>query len=261
MARLTAVEQKYFYQLFIRNGVDISGFSRIEQFDNFCEPIIGFKPSKKYGHYIASGCFEEFLRKEDPVVCIPVLEELLELNIVSDVFFSHFKNDLINRCREIISKYKSVKGMQKLEVKFNSDYIDTFQKEMFENITKNPTVAIGQAKELIESCCKTILEEENIVINKDWDINQLVDETLKILELTPKQVDLKEKGSENIKALLGNLKSIPNYLAQLRNLYGNGHGKSKNFKTLTERHAKLAVGASLTFVGFVWETYNQENNQ
>ena len=108
---------------------------------------------------------------------------------------------------------------------------------------------------MIETCCKTILEEEKIKINKKWDINDLVNETLSLLELMPKQVDLEEKGSENIKALLGNLKSIPNYLAELRNYYGSGHGKSKNFESLEERHAKLAVGASLTFVGFVWDTF------
>lgn len=257
MARLTAAEQKYFYLLFIINGVRISGFYSIEQFDDFCEPIIGFRPSKKYGHYMESSCFEEFLKKEEPAVCIPVLEELLELNIVSDVFFSHFKEDLIDKCREIINKYKSIQGVKQLEIKFNSDYIDTYQKEMYENIIKNPTGAIGQAKELIESCCKSILEEEGIAINKDWDVNKLVDETLKLLELTPKQVDFKEEGSDNIKKLLGNLKSIPNNLSNLRNTYGSGHGKSKNFKSLEQRHAKLAVGASLTFVGFIWDTYNQ----
>ena len=260
MASLTAAEQQYFHQLFIKNGTYVSRFYTTYQFDNFCEPIVGFRPSEKYGHSLISGCFNELLRKEDVLVCIPVIEELLDLNLVSDVFFGHFKGDLVNKCRDIITKYKSVKGLQQLEVKFDSDYIDTFQKEMYENVLKNPTEAIGQAKELIESCCKTILEEKNIAINKDWDINQLVDETLKLLELTPKQVDLQEKGSENIKALLGNLKSIPNYLAQLRNSYGNGHGKSKNFKSLDKTHAKLAVGASLTFVGFVWETYNENKN-
>lgn len=260
MTRLTAAEQEYFYQLFIRNGTNICPFYRVEQFDDFCEPIIGFRPSVKYGGLLASYCFKEFLRKEDPIICVLILEELLDLCIVSDKFFSHFKDDLINKCREIIKKYKSIKGMQQLEIKFNSEYIDTCQKEMYENVTKNPTEAIGQAKEIIESCCKTILEEKNFTINKDWDINKLVDETLKILELTPKQVDLQEDGSENIKKLLGNLKSIPNYLAELRNTYGSGHGKSKNFKSLEQRHAKLAVGASMTFVGFVWETYCQDEN-
>lgn len=260
MSRLTAAEQAYFNKLFIKNGVDISGFYTTHQFDDFCEPIIGFRPSRKYGQSFNAGSFQELLRLEDATICIPLLDEFLDFCIVSDRFFSPFKEDLISKCREIISKYKTIKGMQHLEVKFNSDYIDTSQREMYENVIKNPTEAIGQAKELIESCCKTILEEEKIKVNKDWDINRLVDETLKLLELTPKQVDSQDEGSENIKKLLGNLKSIPNYLGSLRNTHGSGHGKSKNFKSLDQRHAKLAVGASLTFVGFVWETYNQDKN-
>ena len=36
---------------------------------------------------------------------------------------------------------------------------------MLENQSNNPTEAIGKAKELIESCCKTILAEE---LSKDY---------------------------------------------------------------------------------------------
>ena len=75
----------------------------------------------------------EILKTEILNKTINKIDILYPNTIKSDI--ASFKNDLINRCREIISKYKSVKGMQKLEVKFNSDYIDTFQKEMFENIS------------------------------------------------------------------------------------------------------------------------------
>lgn len=168
MSRLTAAEQAYFNKLFIKNGVGISEFYTTHQFDDFCEPIIGFRPSRKYGQSFNAGSFQELLRLEDATICIPLLDEFLDFCIASDRFFSRFKEDLISKCREIISKYKTIKGMQHLEVKFNSDYIDTYQREMYENVIKNPTEAIGQAKELIESCCKTILEEEKIKVNKDW---------------------------------------------------------------------------------------------
>ena len=47
-------------------------------------------------------------------------------------------------------------------------------------------------------------------------------------------------------------------LAEIRNPFGNGHGKSASFKGLEERHAKLAVGSSITFVDFVWSTYENQ---
>jgi hypothetical protein len=39
--------------------------------------------------------------------------------------------------------------------------------------TENPTDAIGKANELIESCCKTILENEQIAWDKNWDMSKL----------------------------------------------------------------------------------------
>ena len=121
-------------------------------------------------------------------------------------------------------------------------------------INSYPNIILDQTKLEVAF---VITEKLELLFEQVTDTNKLYDFTLKILELTPKQVDLKEEGLDSIKKILGNLKSIPNNLSNLRNTYGSGHGKSKNFKSLDQRHAKLAVGASLTFVGFVWETYNK----
>ena len=44
-------------------------------------------------------------------------------------------------------------------------------------------------------------------------------------------------------------------LAELRNLYGTGHGKDGKSKGLAARHAKLAVGAAATVAVFLFETH------
>ena len=44
-------------------------------------------------------------------------------------------------------------------------------------------------------------------------------------------------------------------IAELRNLYGTGHGKGGNHKGLTVRHARLAVSASAALCMFLFETY------
>ena len=72
----------------------------------------------------------------------------------------------------------------------------------------NPTEAIGKAKELIESCCKTILEFEGCTVDKDWEVPRLVDETFKHFHLMPKNISDDVKGAKSIKAILGNLKAI-----------------------------------------------------
>lgn len=139
--------------------------------------------------------------------------------------------------------------------KFSSEYMTQQIKLMVSMQKANPTEAIGKAKELIESCCKTILDEMGIPWSINDDVSQLSGKVLKRLDLLPDNVQSSDPGADSIKAVLGNLRAIPSKLAELRNPYGSGHGKSASYVGLEERHAKLAVGCSITFVDFVWSTY------
>ncbi len=132
---------------------------------------------------------------------------------------------------------------------------------MYANQSENPTESIGKAKELIESCCKTILENKGIQIDKKWDVNRLVSETRKLLRITPKDIPDNIPEAEAMRALLGSLSTITNSVAQLRNVYGSGHGKSANYKGLQERHAKLAIGCSVTLVNFLWDSYQRQKTE
>lgn len=64
----------------------------------------------------------------------------------------------------------------------------------------------------------------------------------------------------NLEKLLGNLSAIAEGMATLRNNYGSGHGKPASYKGLEERHAKLAVGSSITLVEFLWCTHERTKN-
>ena len=130
---------------------------------------------------------------------------------------------------------------------------------MYQMQKDNPTETIGKAKELIESCCETILENCNITPNRDWKLNNLVDETMKLLEITPKNIQDTEKEAAAIKAILGSLKGIASNIAIIRNAYGSGHGKSATYVGLQERHAKLAIGSSVTLVNFLWDSFERKN--
>lgn len=79
------------------------------------------------------------------------------------------------------------------------------------------------------------------------------------LSLLPANIHETDQGADAIKAVLGNLRAIPTKLAEIRNSFSSGHGKSATFQGLEERHAKLAVGSSITFVDFIWSTF--ENQQ
>lgn len=55
--------------------------------------------------------------------------------------------------------------------------------------------------------------------------------------------------------MLGGLSSIAGGIAELRNPYGTGHGKDDGFRGLSPRHSKLAVGASVTLVEYLWDAH------
>lgn len=142
-----------------------------------------------------------------------------------------------------------------LKEQFSSEYLNAQINTMLSMTESNPTEAIGKAKELIESCCKTILDSREIVWDKNWDVGQLTGETLKTLKLMPKDIPEDAPAATEMRALLGNLRAIATNAAALRNHYGSGHGKSADYKGLSPRHAKLAVGSSITLVEFLWETH------
>jgi hypothetical protein len=86
---------------------------------------------------------------------------------------------------------------------------------------------------------------------------ELLRETRKQLRLLPEDIPDAARGAETIKRLLGNLGQLGHGLAELRNLYGSGHGRSGRAKGLSARHARLAVGAVSTLVQFLFETHRE----
>ena len=120
-------------------------------------------------------------------------------------------------------------------------------------------LAIGTAKELVETVCKTILKERNIKLTGNENLPKLVKATAKELKLTPSDIADDAKASDSIKRLLSNLATITNGVAELRNSYGTGHGKEAKSRGLTSRHAKLAVGSASTLVIFLVETHNEQS--
>lgn len=126
---------------------------------------------------------------------------------------------------------------------------------MKDSVESDPALAIGTAKELIETTCKTILEERGKPIEGSPDIPTLTKALLKELRLVPEGVQDAAKGADLVKAILRSLGTIGNDLGQLRGLYGTGHGKTAKAQGLQPRHARLAVGAAATLVTFLLETH------
>jgi len=140
---------------------------------------------------------------------------------------------------------------------FDSKHMHDQIRRMESSVESDPSLAIGTAKELIETCCKTILAERGKPVSGTPDVSTLTKETLKELKLVPEGIHEAARGADVIKRLLSNLGTIGNGLAELRGLYGTGHGKHGSTTGLGRRHAKLAVGAAATLTVFLFDTHKE----
>ena len=168
---------------------------------------------------------------------------------------------LANRCREIASRLlaggPSLNDLKQKAEALDASHLAEQIRRMKDSVETDPSLAIGTAKELIETCCKTILAERDIEISGTPDIPTLTKTTLKELNLVPEGIPNSARGADVIKRLLSNLSTVGHGLAELRGLYGTGHGQHGSTSGLTSRHAKLAVGAASTLVIFLFETHEQ----
>ncbi len=152
-----------------------------------------------------------------------------------------------------------ISGAKDVAAKLDSNYISQQITRMEAAISNDPELAIGTAKEFVETICKTILAERGKKVPPDMNLPQLVKNVREELELLPKGAPDESKGTQTIKVLLSNLGTVAQGLAELRSLYGSGHGKHAKIKGLETRHARLAVGAATTLGVFLFETYQEKN--
>jgi hypothetical protein len=122
-------------------------------------------------------------------------------------------------------------------------------------IDDDPDLAIGTAKELLETTCKTILADAGTAIDPTWDLQRLAKEARSVLQLVPEDVPNSTKGAEVVKRILSSLAQVSTGIAELRNLYGTGHGKGGRSKSLSARHARLAASCATTLAIFLFETH------
>lgn len=133
---------------------------------------------------------------------------------------------------------------KKVEIKkyLNTEYVNGKINMMTEAIHKDTDLAIGTAKELLETTCKSILKQKEIEIDSKWTLPQLLKTTTNCLDFFPKEVEEPEKVERGIRQILGGISSIVQGISEIRNSYGTGHGKDADFKGLEIKYAKLLVG-------------------
>ena len=142
----------------------------------------------------------------------------------------------------------------------DDDYITKQLTRMNSAIDDDPELAIGTAKEFVETICKTILTDLGKTIPPRIDLPQLVKRVRKELKLLPEDVPEQARGARAIKRILSSLGAIAQSVSELRGLYGSGHGKYAKSYGLKPRQAKLAVNSASTLGIFLYETYVEKKS-
>ena len=225
MGTLTKIEVGTFLKLFNRGGY-VLDFST-NDFDVFTMGSIGIALCDKYK--MSKGkSLSAYVNEASEENVIKLLKDLLDYyeenyekeytQETDEETYGYFRYNaeyarLYKKCRTYMDRVLNVTtplatNVAELQEKFSSEYLSKQIELMLRMQNENPTDAIGKAKELIESCCKTILDNKGVTWDKNWDMSKLTGETLKLLNLTPKNIPDSDPVSENIKAVLGNLRGI-----------------------------------------------------
>lgn len=169
--------------------------------------------------------------------------------------------DCVDIANRLLAGGPNLANLAETATRLQADDIRRQISRMEGSIKNDPELAIGTAKELIETCCKTILQERNALDERNVDLSELVRATLRELRLTREDIPDSVRGADTIKRVVSNLGSIANGINELRNLYGTGHGRTARTPSLSPRHARLAVGSTSALVQFLFETHTEQMNK
>lgn len=176
-----------------------------------------------------------------------------ELHITGEISGHH-----VYGARSILLEAPAVRRIPD-SLRVDAAYISQQITRMESAVNTDADLAIGTAKELVESVCKTILEARGVPVGAREDLPRLVKTAARELGLMPESIEDGAKAATTIRRLLSNLATISDGLAQLRNTYGTGHGRRASSKGLQPRHARLAAGAASTLATFLWETHEERS--
>jgi len=142
---------------------------------------------------------------------------------------------------------------QKNEIKkyLNTNYVQSKLSIMKDALDKHNTdLAIGTAKELLETTCKSILKQKGVTIGTDWTLPRLTNETTQNIDFGFEKTEDITKAEKSIKQVLSGISTTIHGMAELRNAYGSGHGKDADFTGLPIHYAKFLVGVVSDIVIF-----------
>ena len=177
---ISQIEKGLFAQLFNRCGY-VLDFSTAD-FDAFTLSSIGVQLCSKY-HLSKGKSLMAYIAEAPESNVIKLFADLM-LHYETSVYA--FENEtasggayerIYKQCKKILEREQGANVLvevtkENLAKRFSNDYISQELEQMLKLQHDNPIDAIGKAKEVVESCCKTILLDNGIAIDTKWNLNR-----------------------------------------------------------------------------------------
>jgi len=149
--------------------------------------------------------------------------------------------------------------LKDLADKISSEHLQNEIARMLSSVDDDPELAIGTAKEFVETISKTILIEKGIQLSGSEDLPKLV--RLAMNEAKPiGGIDVDNETRVVVRKTLGSLSTLVQCVAELRNLHGTGHGREASKKRIDTRFASLAVNSAATLALFLYQSYEKSKS-
>jgi len=139
--------------------------------------------------------------------------------------------------------------------------LDTVQRDLeraLENAERDPEAAVTAACSTVESMCRSILAELKEPLPSKEDISGVYRAVRKPLGLAPEQTDFPAEIAEDVRKVLSGLVTTIEGIGALRTHGGSAHGRTKGFRRIDARIARLAIHSAVTAATFILETWHQK---
>lgn len=123
----------------------------------------------------------------------------------------------------------------------------------YENVDLDPREAVSAACNILESVCKTYIEDEGLEMPKKQDLQPVWTVVRQDLGLEPGRLT-----DRDLQEVLSGLFAVVHGIGALRTHGSSAHGEGRRSYKLEGRHARLAIHSAHTVALFIIETWDKK---
>jgi hypothetical protein len=121
-----------------------------------------------------------------------------------------------------------------------------------QSLSSDPREAVSAACNILESVCKTYIEDEQLDMPAKQDLQGVWTVVRKHLNFDPSLME-----DQDLRKILSGMISVVDGIGSLRTHASSAHGAGRTRYILEARHARLAVHSAHTIVAFILESWDR----